>query len=130
MAEGLLKHLAGGAYEVFSAGISPTEVNPLAIQAMRELNIDISDQKSESVEQYLGQEFDHVITVCSNANASCPTFLGGYEKDHWDLDDPAPAQGAVEEKMKVFRRIRDQIKEKVIELVHAESKNQGKNGQP
>ena len=117
MAEGFLRHLAGDRFEVYSAGVKPTEVNPLAIHVMDELSIDISNQKSKSVEGLLGQTFDYVVTVCSNAERSCPVFPGEYKKIHWDLDDPADAKGTREEKIKVFKDIRDQIKGLIISFL-------------
>ena len=114
MAEGLLKHLAGDRFEVFSAGVKPTQVNPFAIKVMAELGINISNHMSKSVEEFLGQEFDYIITVCDNAKESCPVFPGKYQKVHWSLKDPAEARGKEEEKLKVFRKIRDQIKENIL----------------
>ena len=114
MAEGLLKHLAGDRFEVFSAGVKPTQVNPFAIKVMVELGINISNHMSKSVEEFLGQEFDYIITVCDNAKESCPVFPGKYQKVHWSLKDPAEARGKEEEKLKVFRKIRDQIKENIL----------------
>ena len=114
MAEGLLKYLAGDRFEVFSAGVKPTQVNPFAIKVMVELGINISNHMSKSVEEFLGQEFDYIITVCDNAKESCPVFPGKYQKVHWSLKDPAEARGKEEEKLKVFRKIRDQIKENIL----------------
>ena len=114
MAEGMLKHLAGDRFEVFSAGVKPTQVNPFAIKVMVELGINISNHMSKSVEEFLGQEFDYIITVCDNAKESCPVFPGKYQKVHWSLKDQAEARGKEEEKLKVFRKIRDQIKENIL----------------
>jgi arsenate reductase len=114
MAEGFLRHMAGDKFEVFSAGIRPTQVNPLAIKVMSETGIDISKQKSKSVSGFLGQHFDYVITVCDNAKQTCPIFPGKHEKIHWGLEDPAQAQDTEEGKIKVFRKIRNQIKENIL----------------
>lgn len=110
MAEGILKNLYGDRYEVWSAGTNPTEVNPLAIKVMAELGIDISDHQSTNVEEFLNQEWDYVITVCDRANETCPFFPGGKEKIHRGFEDPAAVYGSEEEKMMVFRRVRDEIK--------------------
>ena len=113
MAEGLLRHFAGDKFEVFSAGVEPTQVNPLAIAAMKEIGIDISKHKSKSVAEFSGQQFDYCITVCDNAKQACPVFPGKYRKIHWGLEDPAQFRGTEEEKLDVFRKIRDKIKENV-----------------
>ena len=107
MAEGLLRSL-GGAYQAFSAGIEPHGLNPMAVEAMREIGIDISRQQSESVEVYRGNAFDHVITVCNHARETCPVLPGG-EQHRWSFDDPAAATGSRDERMAVFRRVRDEI---------------------
>ena len=109
MAEGVLRHEAGNQCEVFSAGTQPGPLNPLAIEAMREIGIDISGHRSKSVEEFAGQAFDYVITVCDNAKEKCPLFPGSFKSVHWDLQDPAGAEGGQEEKLAVFRRVRDEI---------------------
>lgn len=119
MAEGFLRHLAGDRFEVFSAGVNPTQVNPLAIKVMAKVGIDISKHRSKSATEFLGQNFDYVITVCDNVKQTCPVFPGKYQKIHWDLEDPAQAQGTEEEKLKVFRKIRDQIKENILDFLKA-----------
>ena len=113
MAEGFLRHMAGDRFEVFSAGVKPTQVNPLAIKVMAEVGVDISKHRSKSAMEFIGQQFDYVITVCDNAKRTCPVFPGKYEKIHWDLEDPAEAQGNEEERLSFFRRIRDEIKNMV-----------------
>lgn len=114
MAEGFLRHMAGDKFEVFSAGVKPTQVNPLAIKVMVEVGVDISKRRSKSAMEFIGEKFDYVITVCDNARQTCPVFPGEYEKFHWDLEDPAIALGTEEEKLNVFRKTRDQIKECIL----------------
>jgi arsenate reductase len=113
MAEGLLRHDAGDRFEVFSAGVEPSVVRPLAIEAMRELGIDISAQRSKPVEEFAGQEFDFVITVCDNANERCPISPGKTQRIHWSFDDPASATGDQAEQLNVFRRVRDELREQL-----------------
>ena len=113
MAEGLLRHDGGEKFEVFSAGVEQSFVRPQAIEAMREVGIDISDHRSKSVDEFAGQEFDYVITVCDNANARCPVFPGKTERIHWSFDDPAAAEGDEAAKLAVFRRVRDEIRERL-----------------
>jgi arsenate reductase len=117
MAEGFLRHMAGDKFEVFSAGVKPTQVNPLAIKVMVEVGIDISKHKSKSAMEFIGQQFDYVITVCDNAKQTCPVFPGKYDKIHWDLEDPAEAQGSEEERLAFFRRIRDEIKNNILAFI-------------
>ena len=113
MAEGLLRHLAGSGLEVESAGINPTVVNPLAIEAMREAGIDISSHQSKSAASLLGQHFTDVITVCDNASEQCPIFPGMVNRIHWPLEDPAAASGTEAQRLAVFRRVRDEIADRV-----------------
>ena len=111
MAEGLLRRDSGGRFEVFSAGVNPSRVRPEAVEAMREIGIDISGHRSKSAEEFAGQDFDYVITVCDNARETCPAFPGHAERIHHSFEDP-PASGAAdpEETMAVFRRVRDEIR--------------------
>lgn len=113
MAEGLLRHIAGQRFEVTSAGVSPTRVRAEAIQVMREIGIDITGQYSKSVEDFAGQPFDYVITVCDNANEQCPSFPGGTKRIHWSFDDPGAIQGNEATKIEVFRRVRDEIRDRL-----------------
>lgn len=113
MAEGLLRHLAPDRFDVASAGVSPTQVRPEAISAMREIGIDISGHYSKSVDEFAGQEFDYVITVCDNANEQCPVFPGNTKRIHWSFDDPAKAGGDEEARLATFRRVRDEILERL-----------------
>ena len=111
MAEGLLRHDAGGRFDVFSAGTKPSAVRPEAIAAMQELGIDISGHRSKSVDEFAGQRFDYVLTVCDNARESCPVFPGAARRIHRAFEDPALAQGSEQERLAVFRRVRDEIRE-------------------
>jgi arsenate reductase len=121
MAEGLLRALASGQWEVQSAGIIQSYVHPLAIQAMAEIGIDISQQISKSMDQFINQRFDYIITLCDEAAQSCPTFLGQGKRLHWPFEDPAGAIGTIEKRIAVFRRIRDGIKAKIEEFLKSES---------
>jgi arsenate reductase len=111
MAEGLLRHDAGDRFDVESAGTKASSVRPEAIAAMSELGIDISGQRSKNVDEFDGQQFDYVITVCDNARESCPVFFGTAEKLHHSFDDPpAPGVGTDEERMTIFWRVRDELR--------------------
>jgi len=113
MAEGLLKHLYGDRYEVHSAGVYPKEVNPYAIRVMSEVGIDISKNRSKSIEEFRGEVFDLVVTVCDDARESCP-FFPGKKRIHKSFEDPALAGGSEEEILDVFRRVRDDIRDWII----------------
>jgi arsenate reductase len=113
MAEGLLRRLGGGQYEVFSAGTRPVALNPLAVEIMRELGIDISTQRSKSVAEFAAEKFATVITVCDNAAEECPVFPGVPERVHWSLRDPAAVSGTREEKLEAFREIRDDLEKRI-----------------
>ena len=113
MAEGLVRHLAGDRFEAYSAGTEATHVRPLAIRAMEEIGIDISGQESKTLNRYLGEPFDYMITVCDEANEACPFFPGAKNRLHWSFEDPAQATGSEEERLGVFRRARDKIRERI-----------------
>ncbi len=113
MAEGLFRQAAGDRYEVFSAGTKPAQVRPEAIAVMREIGIDISGHRAKSVDEFTGQELDLVITVCDNANESCPVFPGRTQRVHWPFEDPAAVAGSEEQRIAVFRSIRDQIRRRI-----------------
>jgi len=110
MAEGLLGHLAGERFEPFSAGTEATRVRPEAIEAMREVGVDISGQESETLDRYLEETFDYVVTVCDDANEACPVFPGARERLHWSLPDPSAVTGEAGERMEAFRSVRDKIR--------------------
>ncbi|OGI23520.1 MAG: hypothetical protein A2287_05325 [Candidatus Melainabacteria bacterium RIFOXYA12_FULL_32_12] len=113
MAEGLLHHYYGDKYEVYSAGTKPSIVHPKAIQIMQEIGIDISNQRSKSVNEFKNESFDYVITVCDNAKESCPIFPGKSKRLHWSFIDPAEAIGDTEQVLTVFRMVLEQIKQKI-----------------
>ena len=119
MAEGLLRHLGGTRYEVFSAGTKPAGVNPLAIEAMREVGIDISTQRSKSVAEFAGQEFAAVITVCDNAAEECPIFPGAPQRAHWSLPNPAAVSGTEQEKLGAFRKVREELERRIQAFVNS-----------
>jgi arsenate reductase len=117
MAEGLLRHDARDLFEVFSAGTKPSQVRPEAIAMMRELGIDISGHRSKSVEEFTGQHFDYVITVCDNAQESCPVFPALTTRIHWSIEDPATVEGSEAQRFEAFRRIRDELRRRVRDFI-------------
>ena len=115
IAEGLLRHLAGDRFDAFSAGTEATCVRPLAFQAMVELGIDISGQESKTLDRYLGEPFDAVITVCDQTNEACPVFFGAKERLHWSFPDPSHATGTEDEQLAVYRSVRDAIRDRIVD---------------
>ena len=113
MAEGYLRRAAGDRFEALSAGLKAKGLNPLAVEAMREIGIDISRQQSKDVVSLLGQHIPYVITVCDNARERCPIFPRTYKFIHWSFEDPAAAEGSHEQKLALFRRVRDEIIEHI-----------------
>jgi len=113
MAEGLMKSLGSGKWDVRSGGTFPSFVHPLAIQVMKEISIDISQQASKSMNQFLNEEFDYIITLCDEAAVSCPAFPGGGKQLHWPFEDPAAVVGTIEERLAMFRRVRNEIKNRI-----------------
>jgi arsenate reductase (thioredoxin) len=113
MAEGLLRDIAGDRFEVFSAGTEATRVRPEAISVMAEMGVDISAQKSETLDRYLGETLDLVVTVCDDANESCPVFPGARERLHWSFPDPSKAAGGYDERLLAFRNVRDRIRARI-----------------
>jgi arsenate reductase len=112
MAEGLLRHMAGDRFEVASAGTKPSSVRPEAIQAMQEIGISLKGHRSKSVDEFAGTPIDYVITVCDNAKESCPIFPAKTSRMHWPFEDPpGPQEGTYEERMAVFRTVRDQMRQ-------------------
>ncbi len=113
MAEGLLRDLAGDRFEAHSAGTEATHVRTLAIRAMEEIGIDISGQESKTLDRYPEEPFDYVIAVCDEANEACPFFPGAGNRLHWSLEDPSRAEGSEGERLAVFRRVRDELRERI-----------------
>ena len=113
MGEGLFGRLGGPGWEVHSAGTKPGSVRPEAIAVMKEIGIDISGHRSKSVDEYAGHTFDYVVTVCDNARDNCPLFPATVQRLHWSFEDPAAVEGPEETRLEAFRRIRDQIRERV-----------------
>jgi arsenate reductase len=119
MAEGFLRHLSGGAVEVRSAGTEPGALNPLAVQVMAEEGIDISGHHAKSLDAFLQEPFNYVITVCDDANEACPVFPNARSRLHWGFPDPSRVEGTREERLSVFRAIRDAIRARVEQFVAA-----------
>jgi arsenate reductase len=118
MAEGLLRHLAGDRFEAHSAGTEATRVRPLAVRAMGEMGVDISGQESKTLDRYLKEPFDYVITVCDDANEACPFFPEAANRLRWSFEDPSKAEGSEEERLAVFRSVRDRIRQQIeVDLV-------------
>jgi arsenate reductase len=111
MAQGLLTFLGNGRFDAFSAGTDPQGLNPLAVSVMDELGIDICAYRSESIDWYAKRHFDFAITVSDRAKETCPVFPGGGKRLHWSFEDPAAATGTIEERLAVFRLVRDEIKQ-------------------
>ena len=116
MAEGLMRYFRGGEFEVCSAGVEPKGVNPLAISVMEEIGIDISAQRSKHLDEYSEDRFDYIVTLCNHAETTCPLFPGEGERIHQSFPDPAAAEGSREEKIEMFRRVRDELKEFILSL--------------
>jgi arsenate reductase len=122
MAEGLLRHTAGDMFEVQSAGVSPSSVRPEAIEAMDEIGIDISRHRSKSVDEFVGQDFDYIITVCDNAKETCPVFPGKARRIHKNFEDPPTASvGDHNSRMAIFRRVRDELHDWLKDFIEAET---------
>ena len=113
MAEGLLRAIAGDRFEAHSAGTEATHVRPLAVRAMDEIGVDITGQESKTLERYVEEPFEYVITVCDDANEACPFFPGARRRLHWSFEDPSKAEGSEEERLAVFRSVRDRIRQRI-----------------
>jgi arsenate reductase len=113
MAEGFLRALAGDRFDVASAGTEATRIHPLAIRAMNEVGVDLRGHSSKTLDRFLPERWDHVITVCDSANEGCPVFPGAARRLHWSFTDPSSAQGTEEERLAVFRRARDEIRDRI-----------------
>ena len=110
MAEGLLRHDAGDRFTVESAGTRPGKVRAEAVMVMKEAGIDIASHRSKHVDEFAGQDFDYVLTVCDNAKESCPVYFGLATRLHQSFDDPATVEGAEETRLSAFRRVRDELR--------------------
>jgi arsenate reductase len=121
MAEGLLRHEAGTSWEVFSAGAKPTRVRPEAITVMGEAGIDISGHHSKSIDEFLGRDFDYVITVCDNARETCPVFPARTKRIHWSIEDPAAIEGSREDRLNAFRHARDELQKRLRAFVREQA---------
>jgi len=120
MAEGLMRSLGKDDWEVHSAGLFPSYVHPLAIRVMEEIGIDISGQTSKSMDPFLNETFDYIIVLCGHAAIACPIFPGQGKRLDWPLEDPASAIGTIEERLIVFRRVRDEIKAHLEKFIKTE----------
>lgn len=120
MAEGIINHLFGDQIEAFSSGTKAAFVNPTAIEVLKEIGIDISKHRSKNLSEFDGQNFNYVITLCGDANETCPLYIGGTKKMHIGFDDPAQLKGTYEEVLCEFRRVRDEIKDKLTAFFQAE----------
>ncbi len=121
MAEGLLRDMAGDRFDVESAGTVKSFVRPQAIAAMAEIGVDISGHRSKCLDEFIETPFDYVITVCDNANESCPIFPGPAKRLHWPFEDPAAAVGSDEEILAVFRRVRDEVRSRLERFIESGS---------
>jgi arsenate reductase (thioredoxin) len=121
MAEGLLRHDGGANFVVESAGVEPSFVRTEAIEVMRELGIDISGHRSKSVDEFAGQPFDYVITVCDNANQNCPIFPAATQHIHWSVEDPAAVDGDEQTRLQAFRNARDELRGRLSEFINTDS---------
>jgi len=117
MAEGLINHDFAGRIQAFSAGTEPAIVHPLAIEAMKEIGLDISQQRSKSLAEFQDQTFDLVVTLCDQAAEACPVFFGGKQRVHLGFPDPAAVEGSQEERRNAFRQVRDQIRKRLPEFL-------------
>jgi arsenate reductase len=125
MAEALLGRYGGGDFEAMSAGTEPKAVNPLTIRALAEIGIDWSGARAKSVNEFLDERFDHVITVCDTARQACPVFPGEHASHHWSFEDPAAASGTEDERLVVFRRILGQISARLKTFVEVARREAG-----
>lgn len=124
MAEGLLRSLSNGQVDTSSAGTVATVVRPEAVAVMGELGIDITAQESKTLDRYLSESFDEVVTVCDDANESCPIFLGARLRRHWSIDDPSSIKGSDEERLAAFRAARDDLRQRIESVLLPHLENQ------
>jgi arsenate reductase len=114
MAEGLMNHLRGDVFEAYSAGVDPLWVHPWAIEAMKEIGIDIATHRSKHIDEFKLTPIDYVVSLCDSAASTCPLFDGGGKRIHHAFNNPADAEGTEEEKKNVFRRVRDELKDYIL----------------
>ena len=117
MAEGIVNHDLGDTFEAFSAGTEATSVNRKAIEVVKEIGIDLSGHHSKVMDEFAGEQFDYVITLCGDANEKCPLFFGGVRRIHLGFSDPSRMIGSDEDVMKEFRKVRDEIRQKLVEFL-------------
>ena len=122
MAEGLVNHLLGDRFQAFSAGTEATRINPLAAKVMTEIGIDITGHRSKTLDEFAGQSFAYVISLCGDANEKCPLFFGGVQRVHLGFDDPSRLKGADDEVLPEYRRVRDEIRQRLTRFFLEESK--------
>lgn len=130
MADGIVNHDFAGCIQAFSAGTEPHGLNPKAVAVMAEIGIDISGNSSDHLSLYEQQTFDFVITLCGDADEKCPLLLGGTERKHMPFEDPPRATGTEEEVLEVYRRVRDEIRQKLGEFFGSVLDNRQKKGEP
>lgn len=118
MAEGLLRHDGGDNFVVESAGVEPSFVRAEAIEVMRELGIDIAEHRSKSIDEFIEQPFDYVITVCDNANQNCPIFPAATKRIHWSIEDPAAVDGDEQTRLQAFRNARDELCKRLSQFIN------------
>ena len=117
MAEGLINHFLGDRYQAFSAGTEATRVNPLAASVMAEMGIDLATHRSKTMDEFVSETFDYVITLCSDANEKCPLFFGGVQRVHLGFDDPSRLPGSDDEVLPEYRRVRDEIRKQLTDFL-------------
>jgi len=117
MAEGLINHFLGDCYQAFSAGTEATRVNPLAARVMAEIGIDLAKHRSKTMDEFVSETFDYVITLCSDANEKCPLFFGGVQRVHLGFDDPSRLPGSDDEVLPEYRRVRDEIRKQLTDFL-------------
>jgi arsenate reductase len=117
MAEGIVNHDLGDRFQAFSAGTEATSVNPRAIEVMREIGIDLSSHHSKTMDEFAGDKLDYVITLCGDANEKCPLFFGDVQRMHMGFNDPSRMAGSDEDVMKEFRKVRDELRQKLVEFL-------------
>jgi arsenate reductase len=117
MAEGLINHFLGDRYQAFSAGTEATRVNPLAARVMAEIGIDLAKHRSKTMDEFVSETFDYVITLCSDANEKCPLFFGGVQRVHLGFDDPSRLPGSDDEVLPEYRRVRDEIRKQLTDFL-------------